>query len=127
VTDADTHAHTHQPEPGAVKAMFQEQGLCGEFAPDGQRVCILPADDGHERHGFDNQMPRRFVLDRVEDMTGVSGTGIVAWGVQFPDGSVAIRWNTKWTSTACYASMDHVANVHLHHGATQIVWLDLDE
>jgi len=106
---------------GWTTADFQAQGMCGSVSPDGKRVCVLQPDLQHA-HEWDSS--RRFVLDRHEDMTGVSGTGTVAWGVVFPDGSVAMRWNTEWTSTAVYESMEHVENIHLHHGATTIVWLD---
>lgn len=37
--------------------------------------------------------PRAFVLQCNEDETGVSGTGIVAEGVEFSDGTVALYWN----------------------------------
>lgn len=36
--------------------------------------------------------PRLFVLDRVEDVSGVSGTGVVAEGIEFSDGVGALRW-----------------------------------
>jgi len=35
--------------------------------------------------------PRPFVLRRLVDETGVSGTGVVAEGVEFSDGTVALR------------------------------------
>lgn len=43
---------------------------------------------------------RTFELHRVEDETGISGTGIVAEGVIFGDGTCAMRWRTKDRSTA---------------------------
>jgi hypothetical protein len=47
-------------------------------------------------------------LVRDVDVTGVSGEGCVVWGIQFPDGYVAYRWNTA-TSTTCLAlSIDDV-------------------
>lgn len=67
---------------------------------------------------------RRFVLDRAEDITGSSGTGIVAEGVRFTDGTVAMRWLTETTSTALYHDMDDVLTVHGHQGSTTVAWLD---
>lgn len=67
---------------------------------------------------------RRFFLLREEDETGVSGTGLVAWGCQFPDGVVVLRWNTIHTSTGIYASVQDVEAIHGHDGATKVVWLD---
>jgi hypothetical protein len=36
--------------------------------------------------------PRRFHLQRTVDITGASGTGRVADGVLWPDGTLSIRW-----------------------------------
>lgn len=46
---------------------------------------------------------RRFQLHRDQDITGVSGTGIVADGVLFADRSVAIRWRGEHPSTVVWA------------------------
>ena len=69
---------------------------------------------------------RRFVLIRDEDMTGVSGTGIVAEGVMFSDGKVALRWRTPYKSTGVYDSMEELVFIHCHHDLTRIGWLDLE-
>ncbi|MEW1922324.1 hypothetical protein [Streptomyces sp. NPDC088360] len=67
----------------------------------------------------------RFHLHRLDDVTGVSGTGRVAGGVIFPDGTVAMRWNKDLKSTAVYDSIDDVAVIHGHDGATVIELLDI--
>lgn len=67
---------------------------------------------------------RRFALQRIEDVTGVSGVGFVAQGVEFDDGSCALRWLTATRSTAVYASMDDLRAIHCHHGATVIHYID---
>jgi hypothetical protein len=69
-------------------------------------------------------LPRRFYFDRSEDVTGVSGAGIVAYGVEFHDGTVALRWCSKLRSTTVYSSMDDVRGIHGHDGRTKVVWLD---
>jgi hypothetical protein len=66
---------------------------------------------------------RTFVIDRLADATGTSGTGFVAEGVVFSDGTVALRWRTARTSTAIYASIDDLMEIHGHDGQTQIRWL----
>jgi len=69
--------------------------------------------------------PRRFILRRREDETGVSGTGDVAWGVLFPDGTAVTRWCvTEIRQTCVWRSMDDVVAVHGHHGKTVMVFLD---
>lgn len=67
---------------------------------------------------------RRFVLVRDEDVTGVSGTGIVVQGCQFADGACAIRWVSETASTTHHDSIENVIKVHGHNGATRLVWVD---
>lgn len=69
--------------------------------------------------------PRRFLLERTTDVSGVSGTGTVVWGVVFPDGRVAYRWNTSTATTCTADSVDDVVAIHGHDGATQLVWIDV--
>lgn len=67
---------------------------------------------------------RRFVLQREEDASGVSGTGIVAEGVEFTDGTATIRWLTHYSSTGIYDSIKPLDAIHGHEGKTRVVWLD---
>lgn len=67
---------------------------------------------------------RRFVLNRKEDKTGISGTGIVAEGVAFTRGKVVLSWLTQVSSIVIYDSMEHVEAIHGHGGATVIEYLD---
>jgi hypothetical protein len=65
---------------------------------------------------------RMFDLYRMVDETGVSGTGIVAQGVEFDDGSCAMRWATEHKSTALYDNIDTLKAIHGHNGKTRIVY-----
>lgn len=68
---------------------------------------------------------RCFVLLRYLDRTGVSGTGIVAEGVQFGDGRVAMRWLTNGVhGVVLHESIEDVMRIHGHDGATRVRWLD---
>ena len=58
-----------------------------------------------------------FELDREEDPSGVSGTGVVAKGTIFDDGSVAVRWPG---STTVWDSVEDMMNVHGHEGRTKL-------
>lgn len=68
--------------------------------------------------------PRRFYLLRRQDETGVSGTGRVADGVEFTDGTCCMRWRTNVASTSAYDSIDDVREIHGHNGATTVVYID---
>ena len=67
---------------------------------------------------------RRFHLVRDQDITGVSGIGIVAEGVLFSTGWVALTWLTAVNSLVFYPTIGNVEHIHGHNGATRIVWLD---
>lgn len=69
---------------------------------------------------------RTFRLQRDKDLTGVSGTGVVAEGVQFTDGSVVLRWLGDIASTVHYDVIDHVRRIHGHDGWTRVRWDDED-
>lgn len=69
--------------------------------------------------------PRRFQLERVQDVTGVSGEGLVAHGVVWPDGEVTLRWAAPpFQTTVHHVSVESVLAIHGHGGATQLAWLD---
>ncbi|MCK9896952.1 hypothetical protein [Frankia sp. AgB32] len=113
-----------------------------EVDHDGQPVWLLvgPPDGKHHvaqsdadwlwnlirnhRAGTASDAPRRFQLDRQVDVSGVSGTGIVADGVRWPDGSADVRWRGDRPSAVHWDRMEHAEQIHGHGGATRIVWLD---
>lgn len=67
---------------------------------------------------------RRFLLRRIEDVSGISGLGIVAEGVQFSSGWCVLAWVTDHRSIAFYESLDELMAIHGHNGATVTEWID---
>lgn len=65
---------------------------------------------------------KTFELFRWKDATGISGTGVVAEGVQFADGSCVLRWTAVVRSTVFYDDIESVQKIHGHYGSTEIVW-----
>lgn len=65
---------------------------------------------------------RTFVLNRLEDETGISGTGIIAEGVQFSDGKCVLSWLTEVNSVGVYDSINNIIAIHGHDGKTEIEW-----
>lgn len=63
-----------------------------------------------------------FVLHRDSDPTGISGTGLVAEGCEFEDGTVVLRWAGETPTTVIHVNMASVRRLHLHGGATRIVY-----
>ena len=83
------------------------------------------AEDDHARVQRQlGNVCRRFVLIREVDETGVSGTGIVATGVQYGNTRCALTWLTEQRSTSFYASLEAVRLIHGHGGKTRVVWCD---
>lgn len=68
--------------------------------------------------------PCVFRLVRHIDVSGVSGTGAVAEGVQFSDGSVALRWRSQTPATSVWdAGLAAMLAVHGHAGCSVVEWL----
>lgn len=65
---------------------------------------------------------RVFYLDRLEDESGISGTGRVAIGVVFPDGVCALNWLTDHGSTAIYPGVEDLEDAHCQDGSARLVW-----
>lgn len=67
---------------------------------------------------------RLFHLVRDLDVSGISGTGVVAEGVEFSDGTVVIRWLSEHASTVVWPHLEAAERVHGHGGATRVVFVD---
>jgi hypothetical protein len=77
-------------------------------------------------HRYKEVHVRRFVLYRKEDPTGISGTGVVAEGVEFGDGVAVMRWLTAVRSTALYNSVMELILIHGHNGQTALLYIDAE-
>lgn len=67
---------------------------------------------------------RRFYLLRRHDISGVSGTGKVAEGVEFADGRVCLRFFGEGSSTNNFDSLQDLLSKHGHEGATEAIFYD---
>lgn len=68
-----------------------------------------------------------FIMYRENDVTGVSGTGIVAKGVIFDDGVTVIRWNGAHRSTVVWSNLADAIAIHSHDGATKYLTVEVDK
>ena len=62
-----------------------------------------------------------FHLQRDKDVSGISGTGKVAEGIEFSDGTVVVHWLSHTSSTTVYENMKQVDTIHGHDGATRVI------
>lgn len=71
-------------------------------------------------------MIRGFKLIRDEDVSGVSGIGVIAEGTVFSSGAVSLMWiNTPYPTVTFHpGGVDSVMYVHGHGGKTRLVWED---
>lgn len=69
---------------------------------------------------------KSFTLVRKVDVSGVSGVGVVAEGVQFHDGQTVISWFGAHHSLEVHPSIEDVLAIHGHEGKTVVEW-DINE
>lgn len=67
---------------------------------------------------------RRFNLVRSEDVSGISGIGIVAEGAEFHDGQCMVSWFGRHHCVSIWHSIKDVEHIHGHGGLTTVEWLD---
>ncbi len=79
------------------------------------------------RRALFDKPARRFFLVRAEDMSGVSGTGIVAEGVAFSTGKVVLAWIRPPFAIGIFESVFDLMAVHGHQGKTKVRWVDQEE
>lgn len=65
---------------------------------------------------------RPFYLDRREDVSGVSGKGVVAIGVVLPSGKCVLEWRSRLRTVTVFESVDQVICIHGHDGRTVLCW-----
>lgn len=62
---------------------------------------------------------------RADDESGISGTGVVAEGVEFSGGAAVIFWLSFHPAVNVYFhGMKTVEGLHGHGGKTKVVWDD---
>jgi hypothetical protein len=65
---------------------------------------------------------RLFTLVRSEDVSGTSGVGVVAEGVEFSDGTCVLHWISQLRSIEICDNLFVVDKIHGHDGRTKIVF-----
>jgi len=65
---------------------------------------------------------RFFELMRDEDISGVSGIGLVAVGVVFPSGRVVLEWLGSRSTFGIYNNLADVERIHGHDGKTRVLF-----
>lgn len=69
---------------------------------------------------------RDFVLIRNVDVTGCSGTGIVAEGTIFADGQAVLKWLREPYALGIYSSIEELIALHSHGGNTYVAFTAQD-
>lgn len=67
---------------------------------------------------------QRFHLVRHVDVSGSSGTGVVAEGVVLSDGRAVMHWLRAPCSTQTYRHVQEILDIHGHGGRTHVEVLD---
>lgn len=96
-------------------------GRHAECSDPGGTICECPC---HRDPLESWNWPKRFQLHRDVAAAGSSaGTGIVADGVVWPDGTVSVRWRGDRASTVFWDCVEDAVAVHGHAGS-RFEWLD---
>ena len=64
---------------------------------------------------------RKFYLLRHTDVNGFSGTGCVAEGILFDDGTGAMTWLTPMKTVTVFMKMADIRTMHGHDGKTEVI------
>jgi hypothetical protein len=64
-----------------------------------------------------------YALDRQEDVTGISGTGVIAYVLVLEHG-VLVLWDAGWQTVSWYPDMETMLDIHGHDGRTLTVAID---
>jgi len=65
----------------------------------------------------------RFRLVRSVDVTGISGTGEIALGIQWPDQSCNLFW-LKHGTHGYYKSIGQLKEIHCYNDNARIEWVN---
>lgn len=63
-----------------------------------------------------------FYLLRHEDLSGLSGIGVVAVGFVFPNGKIVFQWTTYRSSMEIYENIENLLEIHGHNGKTEVIF-----
>ena len=63
-----------------------------------------------------------FYLLRKEDVSGISGTGIVAFGAVLPSGKVVMEWATYHRTLTIFENIEDVIKFHGHDSRTEVIF-----
>ncbi len=67
---------------------------------------------------------RPFYLFRHSDVNGMSGTGVVAVGVVWPNGKAHMQWVSFKSSFEIHENVENLIEIHGHNGATELIYGD---
>jgi hypothetical protein len=67
---------------------------------------------------------KTFHLMRHTDHSGLSGIGIVAVGVVWPNGKAHMQWTSFRASFEIHENVENLMEIHGHNGSTELIWGD---
>jgi hypothetical protein len=70
---------------------------------------------------------RRFYLKRFADVSGISGTGVVAEGCVFSNKRCTLSWLPVTVSFEMFDSIEDLLKIHGHNGSTVVEFIDTDD
>lgn len=122
--DSMTHSiERMRSDRDTIKTILRSLDKTGNF-PHQQDQPMNQETIATETNPLTDSRLRRFVLQRNQDATGISGTGDVAEGVQFSNGWCALSWLTGMHSVGVYPNLVQLEAIHGHNGKTVVRFID---
>ena len=114
----------HNPDVCEGCHQLHSQCTCAEKAAYWNEYTRKRAYTMNEGTTVQAQSPfSRFKLARTVDVTGISGTGDIAYGVQYPDQSCALFW-LKHGTHGYYKNISQLREIHCYNDNARVIWLD---
>jgi hypothetical protein len=110
---------------GVLSIVSVRETNCGQksWTLPVSRIRCEPTGDTQTRDPSGGAQVRRFHLIRHEDISGISGTGRVAEGVQFHDGQCVLSWFSQFHTLGISPNIEEDIALHGHDGRTVIEWV----
>lgn len=94
----------------------------GDYEPSNCRWATIAEQHANQTHHGGKRKIDTFILERSEDVSGVSGVGKIAEGIVFHDGQVVLSWFGQHHTIEICPSIDDVIDIHGHDGRTKVKW-----